>query len=154
MVLRERLELSRLAAQVPKTCVSTDSTIGALSSYSTVWTKVVAVKFCFTFCTFVYHTVLSSIVGAGKENRTPVFRLEICNNTIIRYPHCFGTGGRSRTLSVAVLETTALPLSYTCIFVIMAGSQGFEPWERLHVRRFSRPVLSTTQPAAPHNNKF
>ena len=35
MVLRERLELSRLAAQVPKTCVSTDSTIGALSGAST-----------------------------------------------------------------------------------------------------------------------
>ena len=30
----------------------------------------------------------------------------------------------------------------------MAGSQGFEPWEDFHPRRFSKPVLSTTQPAA------
>ena len=30
----------------------------------------------------------------------------------------------------------------------LAGSQGFEPWEDFHPRRFSRPVLSTTQPAA------
>ena len=141
MVLRERLELSRCEAQVPKTCVSTNSTIGALSSYSTVWTKVVAVKFCFTFCTFVYHTVLSSIVGAGKENRTPVFRLEICNNTIIRYPHCFGTGGRSRTLSVAVLETTALPLSYTCIFGRQGGirTHGTSRFAGLVIRCF-RPL--------------
>lgn len=28
----------------------------------------------------------------------------------------------------------------------MAETQGFEPWEDFHPRRFSRPMLSTTQP--------
>ena len=108
--------------------------------------------------------------GAGKENRTPVFRLEICNNTIIRYPQfgvsdwtrtsivlrhgfaircitnsatltLFGTGGRSRTLSVAVLETTALPLSYTCIFGRQGGirTHGTSRFAGLVIRCF-RPL--------------
>lgn len=50
-------------------------------------------------------------------------------------------------------KSVIIPLYDTRLFVIMAGSQGFEPWEDFHPRRFSRPVLSTTQPAALHNNK-
>ena len=90
MVRVEGLEPPRLAAPEPKSGVSANFTILALSSYSTDRTKIVAVKFCFAFCTFVYHTVLSSIFGAGKENRTPVLRLEICDITIILYPQYGG----------------------------------------------------------------
>ncbi len=32
------------------------------------------------------------------------------------------------------------------MYVIVAGRQGFEPWERSHVQRFSRPPHSTTLP--------
>ena len=44
------------------------------------------------------------------------------------------------TLPFKVLE------GFSCQKKIMAGRQGFEPWERSHVQRFSRPPHSTTLP--------
>ncbi len=38
---------------------------------------------------------MSSVFGAGEGNRTPIFRLEICNNTIILRP--LGKGEENRT---------------------------------------------------------
>lgn len=37
------------------------------------------------------------------------------------------------------------------VFLYMAERQGFEPWDGINRRWFSRPVLSTTQPPLRKN---
>ena len=82
LVRMERLELSRREAQVPKTCVSTIPPHPLIMvpqrgfEPRTYWLQIS----CST------NWAIAALFGAGKENRTPVLRLEICDNTIILYP--------------------------------------------------------------------
>ena len=88
MVRMERLELSRREAQVPKTCVSTDSTT-------------------------------SAFIGAGKENRTPVLRLEICDITIILYPLCYGAPTRTRTADLLITNQLRYQLCHRSVIFLL-----------------------------------
>lgn len=56
------------------------------------------------------HIPYYGLVGAGEENRTPVMRLEISGNTIIRHPH--GGAGRDRTDDLCLAKASLSQLSY------------------------------------------
>lgn len=60
--------------------------------------------------------------------------------------HLIGARDRACQRSNFEQQKRAPDFSEPFIYCDLAGNQGFEPWERSHVRRFSRPVHSTTLP--------
>lgn len=63
---------------------------------------------------------------------------------VMSSPQCQG-GARRRSMKAA--QTASQMNGYLHLNdYVMAESQGFEPWEALKPRRFSRPLQSTTLP--------
>ena len=66
----ERLELSRRKAQVPKTCVSTNSTTWATGAGTRTRTADLLIT------NQLLYQLSYAGIGAGEENRTPIISLE------------------------------------------------------------------------------